>query len=242
MAVSLIFALPIGIAFGFVLERSGLGDPRKLAAQFTFADFTVLKVMLAAIVTAGLGLFWLARAGLIDPASIYVPPTNLLPQIVGGLVFGVGFALGGYCPGTSCVAAAAGRGDALALIGGLLAGTVVFAEAFPLVEPFYSATPLGAATWHSVSGTSHGWALAALVAIALAVFVAAQRAEGRTIGPLRSIGLAAGAALVGAATAFAGGSGPEATRVVLPVTTADTVAPAPAPAPGWRSAGGCGAP
>ena len=236
-------ALPIGIAFGFVLERAGLGDPRKLAAQFTLADFTVLKVMLTAIVTAGMGLFWLGRAGTIDLASVYVPPTNLLPQVVGGVIFGAGFAIGGYCPGTSCVAAAAGRGDAAALVGGMLAGTVVFAEAFPLVEPFYSATPLGAVTWYAAAGIPQGVALALLLAGALAAFVVAQRAEGRTVGRRGMATLALGALLAGAPTAAAGSAGADKARpAVIPAAASDSVPPVRDPAPEWRSAGGCGAP
>lgn len=235
-------ALPIGIAFGFVLERAGLGDPRKLAAQFTFADFTVLKVMLTAIVTAGVGLFWLGRSGAIDLATIYLPPTNLLPQVVGGVIFGAGFAIGGYCPGTSCVAAAAGRGDAAALVGGMLAGTVAFAEAFPLLEPLYSATPLGAVTWYAAAGIPQGMALALLLAGALALFLVAQRVEGRAVGRRGVAMLALGALLAGAPLAAAG----DAVRVGVPAehpgAVADSIPPVHDPAPGWRSAGGCGAP
>jgi len=243
MVVSAWLAFPIGIAFGFVLERSGLGDPRKLAAQFTFADFTVLKVMLTAIVTAGLGLFWLAQAGWLDPMSVYLPPTNILPQVVGGVIFGAGFALGGYCPGTSCVAAAAGRGDALALLAGMLAGTVAFAEAFPLVEPLYSATPLGEVTWYEVAGISHGVGLAILVAVALAAFAAAQQAEGSAVGPRRALVLGLAALGLGGSAIVADGHGraePGASdRIAVP---ADPAPPAPSTEPGWRSAGGCGVP
>ena len=235
-------ALPIGIAFGFVLERSGLGDPRKLAAQFTFADFTVLKVMLTAIVTAGVGLFWLGWSGAIDPASIYLPPTNLLPQVVGGVIFGAGFAIGGYCPGTSCVAAAAGRGDAAALVGGLLAGTVVFAEAFPLLEPLYSATPLGAVTWYAAAGIPQGPALALLLAGALALFVTAQHAEGQAVGRRGVSMLALGAVLAGGPMAIAGRARPDEEDARVRPAAADAVPPVQGPAPGWRSAGGCGAP
>ena len=98
-----------GIAFGWFLERGGMGNARKLAGQFYFTDLSVLKLMFSAIVTAMLGLFWLSWAGLLDLSRVYVPETFIAPQLVGGLVFGVGFAIGGLCPGTSCVAAATGR-------------------------------------------------------------------------------------------------------------------------------------
>jgi hypothetical protein len=188
------------------------------------------------------GLFWLGRSGAIDLTTIYLPPTNLLPQVVGGVIFGAGFAIGGYCPGTSCVAAAAGRGDAAALVGGMLAGTVAFAEAFPLLEPLYSATPLGAVTWYAAAGIPQGMALALLLAGALALFLVAQRAEGRAVGRRGVAMLALGALVAGAPLAAAG----TAVRVEVPAgrpaAVADTIPPVHDPAPGWRSAGGCGAP
>ncbi|HEY2091607.1 MAG TPA: YeeE/YedE thiosulfate transporter family protein, partial [Thermoanaerobaculia bacterium] len=93
--------LVIGIAFGWALERAGLGDSRKLAGQFYFTDLTVFKVMFTAIVTAMLGVFWLVRLGVISLASISVPETYLVPQLLGGLIFGAGFVAAGLCPGTS---------------------------------------------------------------------------------------------------------------------------------------------
>src|SRR4029078_2477780 len=90
----LLIAFAIGVGFSFALERAGLGSARKLTVQFLFRDFTVLKVMFSAILTAMLGTFWLGRLGLIDVAFLYVPDTHLLPQLVGGGVFRAGVALG----------------------------------------------------------------------------------------------------------------------------------------------------
>ena len=118
----LVVALALGLAFGFFLERAGLGSARKLSAQFQLTDFTVLKVMFTAIVTASLGVFWLSRLGALDLARVYVPETYLLPQLVGGAVFGAGFVIAGLCPGTACVSAATGRSDGVAVVGGLLLG------------------------------------------------------------------------------------------------------------------------
>src|SRR5262249_49514019 len=114
-------ALVIGAAFGWTLERAGLGNAPKLAAQFYLTDLTVIKVMFTAIVTAMLGAFWLGRIGMLDFSRVYVPETFLAPQIVGGLVFGAGFALAGLCPGTSCVAAATGRTDGMMVVAGMFA-------------------------------------------------------------------------------------------------------------------------
>jgi len=123
--MALIVAVAIGFAFGFVLERAGLGSARKLAGQFYFTDFTVMKVMMTAIAVAMAGSFWLARVGVIDLANVYVPETSLAAQLAGGAIFGLGFLIAGLCPGTSCVAAASGRGDGLAVVGGMFAGTFI---------------------------------------------------------------------------------------------------------------------
>lgn len=230
-ATALWLALPLGITFGVVLERAGLADPRKLAAQFTLTDLTVLKVMLTAIVTASAGLFWLGRAGWVDTAAVYLPPTYLLPQLIGGLVFGVGFVVGGYCPGTSCVAAAAGRGDAVALIGGMLAGTLAFAEAFRWIQPLYSATPLGPVTWYRLAGLSQGAGVALLVVGAIAAFAVAEFVEEkRPFGRRRGLvaALAGGLALL---TAAAGGGVRTRDRAPRPpVPAAPGSLPAAAPA------------
>lgn len=92
---AVIAAIAIGLAFGWTLERAGLGSARKLAAQFYLADLTVFKVMFSAIVTAMLGAYWLGRLGILDLSRVYVPETYLLPQLVGGLLFGAGFVISG---------------------------------------------------------------------------------------------------------------------------------------------------
>jgi uncharacterized protein len=141
--MALTFALVIGVAFGFALERAGLGTAPKLAAQFYLADFTVMKVMFTAIVVAMTGAFWLARLGVIDIESIFVPDTFLLPQLLGGAIFGAGFLIAGLCPGTSCVAAASGRGDGAAVMAGMFAGIAAAGLAF---SSFFTTTARGAWT------------------------------------------------------------------------------------------------
>ena len=181
-AASLTAALAIGIAFGGCLERAGLGSARKLTAQFHGRDLTVLKVMFSAVATAALGVFWLSRLGALDLAQVYVPETFVLPQGVGGAVFGVGMVMAGLCPGTSCVAAAAGRRDGLAVIGGMLAGVLVFAEAFPILRPLYESTPAGTLLVSDLLHLPYGAAVALVVAMALAAFAAAERIEARARG------------------------------------------------------------
>jgi uncharacterized protein len=172
-------ALAVGVAFGWCLERAGLGSARKLVGQFYGRDFTVLKVMFSAIATAALGVFWLSRLGVLDASRIYVPETYLLPQAVGGAVFGAGMVAAGLCPGTSCVAAATGRRDGLAVVGGMLAGVLLFSLAFPLLAGFYEATPAGALTFPDLLNLSRATVTAALVAMALGAFAGAEAWERR---------------------------------------------------------------
>ena len=167
----ILFAAPvIGFAFGWFLERGGLANARKLTGQFYLTDLTVFKVLFTALLTAMLGGFWLDRLGVLDLDLVYLPETFVLPQVAGGVLFGAGFLVGGLCPGTSCVAAASGRLDGLAVIAGMLLGVLAFNLAFDWVAPFYGSTGLGAVTVTDLIGVSRGAGVAAVTAIALAGF------------------------------------------------------------------------
>ena len=179
MSDSVWIALAIGIGFGFALERAGLGSARKLAGQFYLTDLTVFKVMFSAIVTAMLGAFWLSRLGALDLAAVYVPETWLVPQLAGGILFGAGFLVAGLCPGTSCVAAVTGRGDALAAVGGLFTGVLVTGLAFPALQSFYESSGRGPITLPQLLEVPYGVVVCAIVAIALAGFRAAEWLEHR---------------------------------------------------------------
>ena len=170
-------ALVIGIAFGVALERAGLGNARKLTGQFYLTDFTVFKVMFTAIVTAMLGLFWLSRLGLVDLTGIYVPETALAAQSIGGLVFGAGFAIAGLCPGTSCVAAASGRGDGVATALGMFMGMLAAGLGFPWLARLYSYGARGAWTLPDLLRVPPGIVVFGIVLCALAGFFVAERLE-----------------------------------------------------------------
>jgi uncharacterized membrane protein YedE/YeeE len=176
-APALAIAVASGIAFGAALERAGLGSARKLVGQFYGADLTVLKVMLSAIVVAMLGAFWLARFGVLDPARVSVPDTWLVPQLVGGVVFGAGMAMAGLCPGTSCVAAASGRGDGLAVMAGMFSGVLATGVLFAPLRGLYETTARGPVTLPAWLGIPDGVVVAAVVAIALVGFRVAERIE-----------------------------------------------------------------
>lgn len=174
---SLFAALGIGVAFGAVLERAGLGSARKLAGQFYCTDLTVLKVMFSAIVTAMLGLFWLGRIGMVDLLRVYVPETYLLPQLLGGLVFGAGFVLAGLCPGTSCVAAATGRGDGVMVVLGMFCGTMLTGILFQPLQTLAGSTALGVRTLPNVLHLSYGMTVLLIAVLALGTFRLAERLE-----------------------------------------------------------------
>jgi uncharacterized membrane protein YedE/YeeE len=174
---SLLVAFVLGIGFGFCLERAGFGSARKLAAQFYLYDMSVFKVMFTAIVTAMLGVTYLGWIGWLDLSLVYLVPTHLGPQLVGGLVLGVGFVIGGYCPGTSVASLATGRIDAMVYALGIFAGTFVYAEVYPAIKEFVNADAMGQVTLPEVLGLPYGVVVFAVVVIAVVGFWGATRIE-----------------------------------------------------------------
>ena len=161
----LLLTLVGGVAFGIVLERAGFGSGCKLTAVFYGYDMSVVKVMFTAIVTAMVGLWLLASIGVIDMQEIYIVPTNYTAQLVGGLVFGAGFVIGGYCPGTAVVACAAGRTDAWVFALGLLAGIAFYARFMSGVEQWIRANAIDNVTLPSLTGIAAGWWVALFVVL-----------------------------------------------------------------------------
>lgn len=161
---SLAIAAALGFGFGFCLERAGFGSARKLTAVFYLYDMAVVKVMFSAIVTAMVGLVALSAAGLLDVGALYVEPTNYAAQALGGLLFGAGFIVGGYCPGTSIAAMATGKKDGLAFALGMLMGVYAYAELTPGIDTWIKDTAQGALTLPAVTGIPAGWWALAFVA------------------------------------------------------------------------------
>ncbi len=169
--------LVIGLGFGAVLEMSGFGDSRKLAAQFYFKDLTVLKVMFTGIVVASVLVFLASALELVDFSRVWVNPTYLAPGIVGGLIMGVGFIVGGFCPGTSLVAASTFKLDGVFFVLGVAGGILAFGATVPAFEGFYNATYLGRFTLPEWLGLPYGVVVVLLVAMALTMFWGAELAE-----------------------------------------------------------------
>jgi len=182
---SLIIALFIGISFGFFLERGGLGSSPKLAAQFYFTDLTVFKVMFTAVVTAMIGLYWLGYLGAMDLHLVYKSPTYVLPYIIAGLIFGVGFVTSGLCPGTSCVSAATGRIDGLFTLLGIFFGIFVFGETFNCFQNFFYSGSLGTIVLSDLWNINYGLLVFAVIIVALLGFAGVEAIERKITLKLR---------------------------------------------------------
>jgi len=134
----------IGLLFGLFLEQAGFGSSRKLVSVFYFRDMSVIKVMFTAVVTALVGYQYLVAWGWLEPNGIYVLDTYWGAQIVGGLLFGVGFVIGGWCPGTALAGMASLKLDAVVFLLGAVLGSILFNETFALVGPLYEGGHAGA--------------------------------------------------------------------------------------------------
>jgi hypothetical protein len=142
--VNLWLAVPIGFVFGFALFHAGFTDGRRIAWAFYFKDVGVPVVMFSAITTGMLGLWGLSLIGFLDISLVYMLPTYLMPMVVGGLLFGIGMVIGGYCPGTAIASVATGKVDAMIFIVGFLIGSLVFGDFFPVWGEFYNSDYMGA--------------------------------------------------------------------------------------------------
>jgi hypothetical protein len=174
---NLFLAFIIGIGFGFILEMSGFSSSRKLAGVFYGYDTVVLKVFFTAAITAMLGLLFFSLFGWIDLNLVYVNPTYLTSAIVGGIIMGAGFIIGGYCPGTSFCGASIGKIDALVFIGGLFIGVFIFGIGFNLWDGMYMAKFLGSPKISETLGLTDGVFAFLLIIVALGMFWVAELAE-----------------------------------------------------------------
>jgi len=174
---NLVIALIVGIGFGYALEQAGFSSSRKLVGLFYGYDFTVLKVFFTAGITAMTGVLVLGHLGLLNLQMLYINPTFLYSAIIGGLIMGAGFIMGGFCPGTSLCAAAVGRLDAMAFIGGSVVGILFFMEAFPLFEPIFVAEYMGALTFYEFLNISPELFGVILTVVALGAFYTTSKLE-----------------------------------------------------------------
>lgn len=212
-------AFVIGVLFGVALERAGFGSSRRLAAVFYLDDLAVIKVMFTALVTALLGLILLTGSGLLPPDQLFYLPTVYGAHLLGGLILGAGFAMGGWCPGTAAVGAASGKLDALLFLAGGVLGCIVYNELYPWLGPLAAWGEAGVDFLYPHLGLSQGAAAFYVSLLAVGVFWGCEILErrrgvgGHLLGG-RFLPAFSGALLLAAAVAY----------LVAPVGTAPVTA------------------
>lgn len=161
--MELIIGLCTGVIFGFLLQRAHVLRYDKQLGALRLQDLTIVKFMLSHIIVAMIGMYLLSDLGL---AKLSIKATVLGANILGGLIFGLGWGLLGYCPGTSLGALGEGRVDALSGILGMLVGAAVFSRSYDwLLGTVYTWGDYGKITLPGVTGLNH-WLLIALLAAA----------------------------------------------------------------------------
>lgn len=175
-----LIAILIGLAFGFILESSGFSSSRKLAGVFYGYDFAVLKVFFTAALVSLIGLYYMDYLGYLDITQLYIHPTYLWGAIIGGVIMGVGFVAGGFCPGTSLCAVAIGKLDAIAYVAGAMIGIFIFSEFFTLFQPLYEGSFLGNITLIDSFEINPYWFIFIFTIIAILIFVISDFIRKRT--------------------------------------------------------------
>ncbi|MDW7644400.1 MAG: DUF6691 family protein [Desulfuromonadales bacterium] len=149
----LIYGLLTGVAFGFILQKGGVLRYDKQLGALRLIDMTIIKFMLTSVLVGMVGIYLLVD---LELAKLSLKTTILGGNIIGGLIFGIGWGLLGYCPGTSAGALGEGRWDALYGILGMVAGAAVYAEVFPLMKrTVLTWGNLGKITIPQVLGVNH---------------------------------------------------------------------------------------
>jgi len=178
-----LIALLIGIGFGFALEQAGFSSSRKLAGMFYGYDTTVIKVFFTAAIVALIGSQFLSYFGLLNLSQVFVNEYYVGASIVGGIIMGAGFIMGGFCPGTGISALSIGKIDAMVFFLGGLTGAFLFAETYPLIEKLANGQYKGPVKINEVFGISPGLFTFLLIVAAVLMFWIAEIAEKRFARP-----------------------------------------------------------
>jgi len=162
--MKLVMGLATGIAFGAILQLGGASSYRKIIGTLLLKDMDIIKLILTGIAVGTVGIYAL---DLVDMANLDIKPTYVVGIAIAGLIFGVGFAVAGYCPGTCVVAAAEGKTDAIATVLGGLAGALLFSIVYPAIGGLMAVTNYGEITFASAFGVNGLWLAVPFSAILL---------------------------------------------------------------------------
>jgi len=177
-------ALATGLLFGFVLEQAGFGSPCKLTAQFRLTDWSVFKVMFSAIIVAAIGILLLQVNNTFGAQGFYVSEMYLWGTVLGAVLIGAGFAIGGYCPGTSVVGLGSGRIDGLLFMLGMVIGVWAFAGVYDsdFIQAAVTGAQVSARTVPELLGVSPWLVVAAMLLVLAGGFFAGRALEQRSHG------------------------------------------------------------
>lgn len=181
--LDLLIAFLIGTGFGFALEQAGFSSGRKLVGMFYGYDTTVIKVFFTAAIVALVGSQFLSWFGVLDLRLVFVNEYYVAASIIGGVIMGAGFIMGGFCPGTGICAMSIGKIDAIAYVAGGLTGAFLFAETYPFIKNIANGYYKGPVKINEVLGMSPGLFTFLLIAAAAAMFAVAEAAEKRFARP-----------------------------------------------------------
>ncbi len=178
-----IIAMLIGIAFGFILEAAGFSSSKNLVGLFYGYDFVVLRVFFTGAATAAAGIVLLDYFGWIDVSMLYVQPTYWGAAIVGGMIMGLGFVTGGFCPGTGFAASSIGKMDAMMFVVGTFLGALLYGETYPLIKDFVNSGYEGGIKIYDTLGMSRGLFTFLLILVAVGLFYLVPLIEKRVKKP-----------------------------------------------------------
>lgn len=181
--LNMLTAFLIGTGFGFALEQGGFSSSRKLAGMFYGYDATVLKVFFTAAIVALIGSQLMSYLGLLNLSQVYVNEFYVTAAIVGGIIMGAGFIMGGFCPGTGLCAMSIGKIDAIVFVAGGLAGAFIFAETYPYIQEMANAGYKGPVRINESLGLSPGVFALLMILAAAAMFWVAEIAEKKFARP-----------------------------------------------------------
>jgi hypothetical protein len=162
--MKLALGLAIGIAFGAILQLGGASSYKKIMGSLLLKDLDIIKLILMAIAVGTVGIYALDLA---DMANMSIKPTYVVGITIAGLIFGVGFAVAGYCPGTCVIASAEGKTDAMVTVLGGLAGALLYALVYPFMTGLINLTNYGEVTVASALGVNGLWVALPFSAILL---------------------------------------------------------------------------